>query len=393
MIRRALCSLLLTLTASLTACSGGAVVFAPTAAPPDASPARYAHPSGAFTIDVPRLWPVYEQYTTNLASASFSPPGSSGPLLTASVISLGQPIDTDTFISLIDRYQAQVRPDLGSYSEQHREALGDGSWRVTGLRLSAGGDTEQVNTFLTRQGSLFAVLDVVVPAQPELAAALQAAVNTLRLPESTALLPADLTTLASARPLPLSIVHVATWSTADGVFFITGEVANYGTETLTDVPIEAALLTPDGLSAAGAVDQVMGHGLPPGGFAPFSLRFGQGQPSLAQRFSLRLGGPDWQNAPGRTVYGADVLRWTDQSAFDAQGRLTVTGTVESSARAEVYNVRAVLTVFDSRQRVIGAAWADVAPQLVPGASADFALTVPDLGGEPVNYIVTVQATD
>jgi hypothetical protein len=88
-----------------------------------------------------------------------------------------------------------------------------------------------------------------------------------------------------------------------------------------------------------------------------------------------------------------VLRWTDQSAFDAQGRLTVTGTVESSARAEVYNVRAVLTVFDSRQRVIGAAWADVAPQLAPGATADFALTVPDLGGEPVNYIVTVQATD
>jgi hypothetical protein len=52
----------------LAGCGSGSVMFAPTPAPPDASPLRFDHPGGAFSISVPRLWSIHVQDTTALAS-------------------------------------------------------------------------------------------------------------------------------------------------------------------------------------------------------------------------------------------------------------------------------------------------------------------------------------
>lgn len=377
----------------LAACSGGAVVFAPTPAPADASPATYTHPSGVFSINVPRQWPVYEQYTTNLASASFAPPDSSETVLTVSVIDLGQEIDSQTFGQLIEQYQTQVRPDIETYSEQNREALGDGSWRMTGLRLTPAGNTQQVNTFLQRDGSRFAVLDVVVPDDPALANQVEQTVNTLVIHSESTLTPADFSALAFVKPASLGFLHVATWTTPEGVFFITGEVANYGAVPVNNLPVEAGFLTADGLSAGGAVDTIMGYGIEPGGFAPFSLRFGSGQPSIAEDFMLRLGGDSWHNDPEAVIFGANALEWTDESSFNSDGNLTISGQITNVIAAPVYNLRVFVTVFDDQQRVIGAAWSEVTPQLLAGESANYNLILPELGGDPVNYIVGAQATD
>ncbi|MBW4436549.1 MAG: FxLYD domain-containing protein [Pleurocapsa minor GSE-CHR-MK-17-07R] len=393
-MRRWLSLTLGVVTAALAACSGGdAVVFAPTPAPPDTSPTRYTHPSGAFAADIPRQWPVYEQYTTTLASASFAPVGSDSPLLTFSLVNLGQDIDTASFSELISRYQTQVRADIASYVEQSREALGDGSFRITGLRRGSAGETEQVNTFIERSGSLLGVTEVIMPADAGIQGALEQAVNTFTPLTAGQLQPTDLTALAFARPLSLNILHTAQWTTPDGVFFVTGEVANYGAQTVTNVPIEAVLLTADGLSAGGAVDQVMGYGIQPGGFAPFSLRFGQGQPDIALRFELRLGGETWVNDPAAVIYGADALSWTDGSSYDTVGRLVLSGEVSNTSAEPIYNLRAVATVFDAEERVIGAAFSEVSTQLAPGDSTAYAVTVPDLGGDPVNYIISIQGTD
>src|SRR5262249_51939534 len=119
---------------ALSACSGGAVVFAPTAPPPDVSPVRYEHPSGAFSINIPPNWSVYVQNTTTLATAGFSAPGENQPSLVVSVVNLGADLDASTFSDVLNRYQTQVRPDLDRYTEQSRQAMGDGSWRLTGVR-------------------------------------------------------------------------------------------------------------------------------------------------------------------------------------------------------------------------------------------------------------------
>lgn len=387
--------LLLLIVMLLTvSCSGGAVVFAPTPPPMDSSPVLYTHPSGTFSVLLPRTWSLYEQNTTTLASSAFSTPDSDESTLLFAVMNLGREIDTQEFGNLINLYQSQIRSDVEAYTEQNREAMGDGSWRLTGVRTVEGGTTEPVNTFLMREGTLIGVIEVVLSSQNQMTQ-LEQIINTFTLQPVDALEPSELTTLAYAKPSSLSILHTSTWMTEAGVFFITGEVANYGTTTVTNVPVSAGLLTPDGLSAAGAVDLVMGHGIPPGGFAPFSLRFGQGQPSIASEFLLRIGN-DPENTPVETLaedvlIGAGDLTWSDTSAFDDLERLIINGDVTNTSSRTARQLRATVTVFDAEQHVIGVAFADLTPDsLAPDESTTFSILLPDLGGAPANYIVNVQ---
>ena len=375
--------------ALLAGCSGGAVVFAPTPAPPDQSPLRYQHPSGAFSVSVPRQWALYEQHTSELASASFAPPGADEPALTFAAINLGREIDAAAFGALIDQYQGQVRSDVEAYTEQSREAMGDGSWRLTGMRNGPDGLGRPVNTFIERAGTLFGVIEVMLSGSVTLPD-LQTIVNSFRLGTSEALQAADLSALNSTKNSGLGIIHIATWTTEAGVFFITGEVANYGTTPVDRVPVQAALRTVDNLEVAFAEDMIMGHGIPPGGFAPFSLRFGQGQPSLAVDYRLTVGA-GWQPDTSIRLIGQESLSWTDSSSYDVFNRLTISGDVTNNGGAPVTALRASVTVFDSAQNVIAAGFSDLAPgTLAPGESAPFDILLPDVGGTPRNYIVNVQ---
>lgn len=378
----------------LAGCGSGAVVFAPTAVPADQTPIRYTHPSGAFSVTLPRDWSVYEQNTTTLATAAFSAPGAEQPALMFAAINLGREVDASEFGGLIDLYQRQIRSDTGHYTEQNREAMGDGSWRMAGVRTAPGGGTEELNTFLQRTGTLVGLIDVQMPKNDTQLPALQGIINSFTLNPGSAdappLEPSDLTTLTFAKDGALGLLHLATWSTPSGVFFVTGEVANYGQTTIADVPIQVDLRTADGLSVLGAVDQVMGYGIPPGGFAPFSLRFGQGQPSLATTYTVTLGGEDWQ--PSEVVIlGANEMTWTDESRFDNFNRLIISGTVTNVSQSVIRQPRALVTVFDRVENVIGAGFSDIEPaELQPGESATFEITLPELGGEAQNYIVNVQ---
>lgn len=378
----------------LAACDGGAVVFAPTSVPADLSPLRYVHPSGAFAVTLPRTWSLYEQNTTTLASAAFSAPRDEHVSLLFAVMNLGRDIDSQEFGNLITLYQSQIRSDVETYTEQNREAMGDGSWRMSGIRTVEGGGAEAVNTFIIRQGTLVGVAEVVVPPDTDLLP-LEQIVNSFTLQPTDALQASELTTLAFAKPSSLSILHTSTWMTDQGVFFITGEVANYGTMTVANVPVGAGLLTAEGLSAAGAVDLVMGHGIPPGGFAPFSLRFGQGQPSIATEFMLRVGsepdGEPIEMLEDTALIGAGELTWTDESSFDEFSRLVISGEVTNGGERLARALRVTVTIFDTEQHVIGAAFADLSPgSLPPGETTPFSILLPELGGDPANYIVNVQ---
>jgi hypothetical protein len=376
----------------LTGCGSGAVVFAPTPLPPDVSPLRYDHPSGAFSVVVPRNWPVFTQYATTLASASFSPPDSVAPLLTLAVVNLGQQPDAAAFAGWIDQYQAQIRADAAHYKEENRQAMGDGSWRMTGLRTMPGGETYQVNTFMERVGTSVGIVEVTLPEDAALAAALQDAINTFHINAESALEPTDLSVLVSLAGSTLNVFNVATWSTPEGVFYVTGEVANYGTSPAVDLPVRAVLKTAEGLPVAEAVDMPMGYAVLPGGFAPFSLRFGQGQPGLTTNYEVIVGSPDWQPQSDVVVYGPQDLSWIDESAFDEQGRLVVSGMVTNIGQNLLRNPRASVAVFNASQQVIAARFVDLdVPELRPNESTPFEITLPELGGEPAQYVVNIQA--
>lgn len=379
------------IAALLTGCSSGAVVFAPTPPPPDLSPLRYEHPSGAFSVLLPRNWSVYAQNTVTLATASFAAPEDSEPLVSFAAVNLGRALDSAAFGAIITQYQTQVRPDVDRYIEQDRQAMGDGSWRLTGLRTVTGGKTQQVNTFIERAGSFVGVIEVILPDDAARMQTLQTIINTFALNPEAPLQASALATLSSVTRNRLEILHVSTWTTPAGVFFITGEVANYGDTLLTDLPVRAVLLTDNGLGVVEAVDTVMGYGIPPGGFAPFSLRFGQGQPALTTRYELTLGREEWQPDADAVIFGPDELTWTDESSFTSEGHLLITGTVVNISAQTVRNLRAVATVFDDAQNVIAAGFTDLTPaQLSPQQSAAFQIRVPEMGGEAAHYIVNVQ---
>lgn len=374
---------------TIGACSGGAVTFAPTPPPPDTSPALYTHPSGAFTVMVPRQWGRYEQNTTTLASASFSAPGADSPAMTIAAIRLDSESGAIDLGALLDRYQAQVRPDTQTYKEAARAAMGDGSWRLDGLRRGADGREEAVNTFVGRTGDVVGVIEIGAIDRLSAAAllALEALVDSARFDAAVVLDPAPLTTLTFVKTGDLALLHVMGWHTPSGAFYLTGEVGNYGALPLTDLTVEAGLFDGAGVGVAGASDVVMGYALLPGGFAPFSLRFGEGQAARAVDYVVQLGAGV---AAADSTVGAESLTWTDSAGYDALGRLVIAGQVTNSGSRAVLTPRALATAFDGAENVIGAAWVDVAARIVPGATVDFSITLGDLGGEAQNYLVTVQ---
>lgn len=368
------------------------MVFAPTPLPPEATPNEFIHPSGAFTVLLPRTWAVYDQATPLFADAAFAPPDSEVPLVQISVVNLGDVITTEQFGNLVTQYQSQVRPDLINYTEQERQAMGDGSWRISGLRQTAAQQTEQLNTFIQHEGALFAVMTIILPTDATLRSQVQTIINTFTLNAAADLPVADLMTLSGAAQSRVTIVNLATWTAPDGVFYVTGEVTNTGNTPLVDLPVRATLLTEANEIVADAVDIVMGHAIESGGFAPFSIRFGQGQPNNAARYRVSLGSDDYSSPGDQAIISAPTLSWVDATQSNAEGALFVTGEVTNEGEADVLMPRAIVTVFDDTGRIIAAGFADADITLLPaGETANFTVLMSDLGGTPSNYVVNVQA--
>jgi hypothetical protein len=381
-------AVILVLALTLAGCGSGAVVFAPTPPPPDLSPLPYRHPGGAFTAVIPRDWSVYEQNTTTLASAAFSPPGAAAPLARFAVVNTGQLVDSGLLAAAINRYQTELRPGAARYQEVSRSAMGDGSWRLVGLLHTPSGQTQPLNTFIEADGALIAVIETRLPDDPALLARLQTLINTFAIIPEAPLQPADISTLAYAAGGGLDFASVTTWTADDGTFYITGEIANTSGLLLADVPVRAVLRDTNSVFIAEAADSVLGHGLPPGGFAPFSLHFAS-RPPAAASYTLTLGGDGWQPA-SRAIIGSEALDWLDESSLDAEGRLVVSGSVTNTGSTPVNRVRAVVTVFDAAQTVIAAGYADLTERLLPGENTAFTISIPHLGGTPANYIVSMQ---
>lgn len=381
----------ITLMIFFTGCSQDAVVFAPTPAPPDLSPLRYSHPSGAFTIDVPRTWSVYEQHAADLATASFTPPESDQPLVYVSVLRLmaEQPI-TD----LINRYQREIRPDVSRYTEQSRQLLDDESWQLVGLRENFGNPPQQLNTFILREPPFFAVTEIVMVDDAPLQRELETIANTVHINLENSLQATELTALGSAAATQIEIVNVTSWTAPTGVYFITGEVTNHGLETVRAVPIRVLLQSEDEVDIAEALDTVMGYGVAPGEFAPFSLRFGQGQPEDATRYSISLGTENWQPdyAPPDSLAGNNDLTWANESTITEEGHLLINGILTNTSSQMVYDPLATVTVFDGNQNVIAARFTPLpAEALAPEETLPFEIRLEELGGAPINYIVNIQA--
>jgi hypothetical protein len=388
-VRIVIVSLWLALALTLSGCASGAVQFAPTPLPPDLSPLAYTHPSGAFTISVPRSWSVYAQDSGTLVSASFTPPDSDSAALTVAAVLTASELDASALESAVDAYQSLHRPDLTRYQERSRTALADGTWLAAGTR-GRDGDLSQVNTFFDAAGSLLAVTEVMIPASGTQQAEIQTAINTLALNPQAALTVSDVSALTGVRTAALEVLNVGAWTNPQGVFFVTGEVRNNTLQAIASPPVRVVLTDASGAFLIDASDFTMGHGIPPGGFAPFSLRFGAGQPPDSAAYRVELGASD----PLADETLAAALEWQEESTFTPEGHLLITGTLTNNGARPVGGLLGMVTVFDARQNVIGA-WFTAQPgeRLAPGDATPFEIRVLEIGGEPVNYIVEFQGLE
>ena len=385
-------TILLLILLVMTGCSSGTVKFAPTPLPPELNPTEYEHPSGAFSLVLPPNWSVFSQNLTTLASTSFAPPTSDTPLIRVAVINLGDPIEANDMGELLLQYQTQIRPDIDRYTEQDRQSFADGSWRLTGLRTVAGGNTQQINTFVERNGSLFGVIEVTVPSETARRTDIQRIINTFTLRGDADLPISDISALAISSDSPIEVVNVNTWTTPEGVLYVTGEVTNHGSEVVSRIPVTALQIDANGTGLAEAVDMVMGYSLRPETFLPFSLRFGQGQVDGATRYAVIVGDDQWNPEEVIEIVGEEMFDWTDESNFNDAGQLFINGVITNNSLEDTKDTKIIVTVFDDSQNVIASAFHDVQPAILgAGETTDYTLLISDVGGTPATYILTVQA--
>jgi len=375
---------------TLSACGQGAVVYAPTPLPPDTSPIPYVHPTGAFQITVPRTWSAFSQTLPDLASATFSAPDISESLVTVSVITLSE---MPQIADLLNVYQTEARPDAGRYVELERQAMGDGSWRLIGLRTTIGGVNQAVNTFITVQGQTVGITDILlIEDNPALNRVIEEAVNSLQINPTPPLQPTNLFSAQKTATSPLRLTSVYLWTAPSGVMFLTGVLQNATANPIGTVPLYAGLSTLDGVVVAGESGQVMGYAIPPNGFMPFSLRFGKGRPPEALNYALTIGGGGWVPDTTLRYYGEDNFTITSERTAPSENTTVVTGDVIHIGTDIVRDPIAILTIYDNQRRVIASAFSMIKEGVfLPQESASFSFNITELGGTPAFHLVTVQA--
>ncbi len=397
MADRFLCALTAFLIAVLLAgCSSGTVVVVATPAPPDAAFQTYLHPTGVFSIRLPPDWAVNDLSTPQALYVEFSPPGAFRPPLTVYLLNTGAPLTAEAFERAVADYQAVYHPDLARYVSQARAIQADGSWLVPALLRTEAG-VVQLNTFFEREGSLFAAMEVRLPADdPALFAALDTIIDTFTLNPD-----ADLSAGQIAQPAApvdqaatgvVGFAGLYTWADGQGGFHINGQAVNNDVAALEFVRVTAYLFDAAGNRLAELSDFAASDVLEPGQRAPFSMHFVGGKPPAAVRYELHAAARHAGYA-AENYYGPSNFTIVDQADFDARGHLVVGGTVTNTGPFNANFVKITVTLFDEQGRVVAIDTTFAQQQeLAPGQSAAYQITFFELGGSATRYLSTAQAT-
>lgn len=348
----------------------------------------------AFEIAMPPSWTAGDLSEGPAAFVMFAPPGAERALLHVFMVNTGTELDEAAFSDAMDEYLAASHNRTLDVLD--RAAMGDGSWRATGVR-HRGALSFPVNIFMQRDGTIFSALEVTVPASDSMVQTLlTATVNSYKVTATAAWpvgqvsavpnLPAELV-LASGN---LSFSGLFTWTGPDGVFHITGRLANHAQFALSDVTVRANLFDDAGQEVARETAATPLHVLLDGEYAPFDVRFAVGRPSDALRYTLVAEGEQTEPGSGNTL-GAEAFTWEDDAQYDEAGDLHVSGLVTNVTQQSAVDVQAVVTLFSGRDEVLGHVVVDQTDLLPSGETSRFDIPIPEVGAPPVRYLITFQA--
>ncbi|CAG1014320.1 hypothetical protein ANRL4_05179 [Anaerolineae bacterium] len=389
------CAALLT----LSACQSDPVVLVATPIPPDANFRGYRHPTGAFTLRLPSDWVVRDVSYGGVVHVEFSAPNATGLPLSIYVINTGAAVSASALLDSMDRFQLLINGNPLIYDEMSRNAQGDGSWRVVGVRQTPIG-ARQLNTFFQANGPLLAAMEAdITNLNADQLQVLRAVINTLRLDPAAVIAPSSIQAIAESGGSEasntaagvLTFSGLYAWTTPQGEFVVNGQVSN-----ASGAPLEAIRVTAILYDAAGAVLEEASNIVPvevllDTATAPFSIRFREGKPSQTVRYELQ-GAARYAEYALQSYLGDDqFIRGNDQALYNANGYLTVSGDVVNRAQQPAYFVKAVVTVFDEGSRVVAADTVFLNKStLLPGEVSRFEVTFPELGGSAIRYVITIE---
>jgi len=390
------------IAASLTACA----VSSP--APELVAPgdyATYVHPSGVFSLDLPRDWIINDTSDPRSLNVEFSPPQAPEPVLTvfvinAAVLNPAAIVDPDAasssagydFEMLAATYQTLYHGAPGAiYKEMDRSLQPDGSLRIVSVLDTPGGPV-QFNDFVQVVGYYFVALHARLPAEPGQLRTLDRVINTLNVSQ-TANWMSDISIgpeQSVASEDVIGFTGVNAWETRTGGYVIAGQIVNNSPGALEFVRINAQFYDAQNHVMAEKEDFVPSDVVLPSEVAPFAIAFPDGLPDGAVRYELHASAR-YADFAARNFYGPENLGLVSQADFGDGSLLTISGTVRNDGTRTASLVKVIITIFDEQQRVTGAETTLVDRQtLAPGESAGFSVTFVDLGGTPSTFQVTAQ---
>ena len=379
----------------LSGCQTGAVVVVATPIPRDASFRTYRHPSGVFSLRLPPDWSVRDVSRNDAIRVEFSPPNNTGLPMTVYIVNTGSVLDASSLLKEIDSYQTTVNGDATLYKEVSRNAQGDGSWRLTGVRQTPIGP-RQLNTFLQADKSFFSAIETDITGLNDSAMqTLQVVINTFRVDPTVNLQAANLQPLLGASVVTSSGVLVFgglySWTNSQGVFIVNGIVTNMSGGSLEAVRITAVLLDAQDNVLSEQANVLPGEVLEDKATSPFSISFRNGKPSQAVRYELRGVARNAEFAVKTYLGQGNFLLANDKASYNAGGLLTVEGDVVNKTQALAKFVRATVTIFDEQSRVIATDSVFLSkPDLLPGEPSHFAVTFYEIGGNVNRYVIAIE---
>lgn len=276
----------------------------------------------------------------------FSPPSNNGLPLTVYVVNTGAVLNTASLLDAINTYQAQVNGDASVYHELTRNAQGDGSWRLAGIRQTSIGP-RQLNTFIQADKSFVsAIATDITGADDTRLALLRTVINTYRVDPSVSLVanaavsgtPNGANGTASALNVNTSTGTVTfrgmfTWTDSTGAFNINGELSNVSGSPLEAIRVTALLYDAQNAVLSEEGDVITSKVVAVNQTAPFSIHFRNGKPPQTIRYELQASA---RNADYNlsTYLGPDsFLKGNELASYNESGYFVVSGDVVNKTSA------------------------------------------------------------
>ncbi len=381
--------------ALLSACDTSPVVVVATPVPLDAQFHTYRHPSGVFSLRLPPDWAVRDVSHGDTVRVEFSPPGNAGLPLTVYVINTGTMLGTANLLDAINRYQSAVNGDPGVYTEVSRNAQGDGSWRLAGVRQTPIGP-RQLNTFLQADKTFLSAIEVDITGANDAALqTLRAIVNTFRVDPTVVIGASSIQAAEGAGVTTSSGVLVFggifSWTNPQGAFIVNGEVTNQAGVPLEGIRVTCVLYDAQNNALTEQAIVVPVEVLDNKATTAFSIHFRSGKPSQAVRYELQAAARNAEYALKVHLGDDAFILGNDKAAYSAGGYLTISGDVVNKTQGPAHFVKANVIVYDEQQRVVATDSAFLSkPDLLPGESAHFEVPFYEIGGNAVRYLISVE---